>query len=49
MHMLCPEYMCMKLKDLPEDFITMYGLSNKANAKGCYVYIQIKKGMYGLL
>jgi len=27
--MLHPEYTCTKLKDLSEDFITMYGLANK--------------------
>jgi hypothetical protein len=27
--MLHPEYMCTKLKDLPKNSITMYGLANK--------------------
>jgi hypothetical protein len=36
------EYMCMKIKDLPEEFITMYNLANKATSDG-YVYIKIQK------
>ncbi len=35
-----PEYMHMKIKDLPEEFITMYNLVNKATSDG-YVYIRI--------
>jgi hypothetical protein len=45
--MTCPEYMQMKIKDLPEEFITMYNLANKATSDG-YIYIEIQKGMYGL-
>ena len=45
--MTCPEYMRMKIKDLPEEFVTMYNLTNKATADG-FVYIKIQKGMYGL-
>jgi len=41
------EYMRMKIKDLPEEFVTMYNLTNKATANG-FVYIKIQKGMYGL-
>jgi hypothetical protein len=35
-----PEYMRMKIKDLPEEFVTMYNLTNKATANG-FVYIKI--------
>ena len=42
-----PEYMRIKIKDLPEEFVTMYNLTNKATADG-FVYIKIQKGMYGL-
>jgi hypothetical protein len=39
-----PEYMCMKIKDLLEEFVTMYKLADKATSDGC-VYIKIQKGM----
>ncbi len=42
-----PEYMRMKIKDLPKEFVTMYNLANKATSDG-YNYIKIQKGMYGL-
>jgi hypothetical protein len=42
-----PEYMRMKIKDLPEDFIIMINLVDKATSDG-FVYIKIQKGMYGL-
>ena len=42
-----PEYMRMKSKDLPEEFVTMYNLTNKATADG-FIDIKIQKGMYGL-
>jgi hypothetical protein len=42
-----PEYMRMKFKDLPEEFVTMYNLANKATSDR-YVCIKIQKGMYGL-
>jgi len=42
-----PEYMRMKIKDLPEEFVNMYNLTNKATTNG-FVYIKIQKGMYGL-
>jgi hypothetical protein len=42
-----PEYMRMKIKDLPEDFVTMYNLADKAISDG-FIYIKIQKGMYGL-
>ncbi len=37
----------MKIKDLPEEFVTMYNLTNKATSDD-FVYIKIHKGMYGL-
>jgi hypothetical protein len=43
-----PAYMRMKIKDLSEEFVTMYNLPDKATLDG-YVYIKIQKGMYGLL
>jgi hypothetical protein len=42
-----PEYMRMKIKDIPKDFVIMYNLANKATSNG-FVYIKIQKGMYGL-
>ena len=41
------EYMRIKTSDLPKDFIKQYKLDAK-NAKDCYVYIKICKGMYKL-
>ena len=40
--MTCPEYMRMKIKDLLEEFVTMFNLTNKATADG-FVYIKFKK------
>ena len=37
-----PEYMRMKIKDLPEEFVTMYNLTNKATSDG-FVYIKNSK------
>ena len=42
-----PEYMKIKLKYFPPDIISMYNLHDKVHSDG-YVYIKIKKGMYGL-
>jgi hypothetical protein len=42
-----PEYMRMKIKDLPKDFVIMYNLANKATSNG-FAYIKMQKGMYGL-
>jgi len=46
--MTCPEYMRMKIEDLPEECVTTYNLTNKATSDG-FVYIKIQKGMFGLL
>ena len=42
-----PEYMKMKLTDLPTDFADLYKLHNLVDSNG-YVAIKIQKGMYGL-
>ena len=41
------EYMRMKLADLPPDFVNKYNLHDKVTSDG-YVYLEIRKGMYGL-
>ena len=41
------EYMRLKLEDLPKDFIEEYKLRDKVIKDG-YVYVKIRKGMYGL-
>jgi hypothetical protein len=43
----CPEYMRMKIRDLPEECVTLYNLTDKASSDG-FVYIKNQKGMYGL-
>ena len=42
-----PEYMRMKLKDLPTEFVKLYRLTDKVDTNG-YIHIKIQKGMYGL-
>jgi hypothetical protein len=42
-----PEFMRMKLADLPEDFTQIYNLHDLVDNLG-YVWIRIQKGMYGL-
>jgi hypothetical protein len=42
-----PEFMHMKLADLPEEFAQIYKLNDLANTNK-YISIKIKKGMYGL-
>ena len=42
-----PEYMCLKMNDIPEDIIEQYKLREIATSEG-YVYMEITKGMYGL-
>ena len=41
-------YMRLKISDLPQDFIDEYKLHDKTKKDG-YVYLEIHKGMYGLL
>ncbi len=42
-----PEYVRLKLDDIPEEVIVEYKLCQLATPDG-YVYIQVNKGMYGL-
>ena len=42
-----PEYIRVRLADLPDEIIDEYDLRNKANAKG-FIFIEVTKGMYGL-
>eukprot|EP00970_Alexandrium_tamarense_P007415 scaffold1352_cov72-Alexandrium_tamarense.AAC.1 len=41
------EYLRIRLSDIPQEVITEYGLLNKVAADG-YVYLEVRKGMYGL-
>ena len=41
------EYMKIHWKNIPEDIKTQYNLQEKRTENG-YIYIKIKKGMYGL-
>jgi hypothetical protein len=45
--MVRPEYMHMKLKDIPPEFVKIYDLE-KIMAPNGTIYIKIQKGMYGL-
>ena len=42
-----PEFMRMKITDLPSEFVALYKLNDIANQNGT-VYMRIQKGMYGL-
>ena len=42
-----PEYIQIKMSEIPEDVIQEYKLKDIVKADG-YVYCQVKKGMYGL-
>ena len=42
------EYMRLKIAELPQDFIDEYKLQDKKTKDG-YVYLETRKGMYGLL
>jgi hypothetical protein len=42
-----PEFVKIKINDIPEEIIKEYKLCNKVTPKG-YVYIMATKGMYGL-
>ncbi len=42
-----PEYMRMKLSNLPQEFVNLYKLTNIAEDHG-NVYIKVQKGMYSL-
>ena len=41
------EYVRLKIEDIPDEVIVEYGLAHKGTADG-YIYIEIRKGMYGL-
>ena len=41
------KYMKLKLSDFPEDFFTLYNLVSKVDKNG-FVYLEIRRGMYGL-
>ena len=41
------EYMRLKLCDIPEDVSMHYNLETKVKSDG-YVYIEIRRGMYGI-
>ena len=41
------EYMRLKLSNLPDDVVHHYKLANKVTKDG-YVYVEIRRGMYGL-
>ena len=40
------EYLCLPLKDIPEDVIAHYNLKSKATDG--FVFVEVRKGMYGL-
>ena len=42
-----PEYIRVRLSDMPEEIINEYKLREKANAKG-FIFLSVHKGMYGL-
>ena len=42
-----PEFICIKLSDIPDEVINEYKLSEKATKNGS-IYIRAKRGMYGL-
>ncbi len=41
-----PEFMRLKIADMPDDVVEQYQLRDKATKDG-YVYVRIQKGMYG--
>ena len=41
------EYMRIKITDIPNDIIHQYNLQTKVTKDG-YVYVEVRKGMYGL-
>ena len=43
----CPEYVRIKLSDIPLDFVNEYNLRDFVDANG-WVYFEIKNGVYGL-
>ena len=45
--LLRPEYVRIKLSDIPPEIVAKYGLKAMCNNKG-HVFIEVTKGMYGL-
>ena len=45
--MVCPEYMWLKVSDIPAHIIALYKLDKLTTTDG-YVYVLIQKGMYSL-
>jgi hypothetical protein len=43
----CPEYIRIKISNIPEETINEYNLCNKVTESG-HVHIEANKGMYGL-
>ena len=41
------EYMRLKLSNLPDDVVRHYKITDKVTKDG-YVYVEIRRGMYGL-
>ena len=41
------EYMRLKLTELPNNFVQQYNIASKVTRDG-YVYVEIRRGMYGL-
>ena len=42
-----PEFMRLKVADMPDSIITQYNLNDKVTTDG-YVYVRVSRGMYGL-
>jgi hypothetical protein len=42
-----PEYVHIKITDIPEEFILEYGLAGKEDKNG-WIYFEIQQGCYGL-
>ncbi len=42
-----PEFMRLKMADIPKEFIELYNLRQLATPDG-YIYVWVQKGMYGL-
>ena len=47
MSLIRPEYLQVKLTDIPAEIIKEYKLKEKVNKNGC-VFIEVTKGMYSL-
>ena len=41
------EYVCIRIEDIPDEIIVEYGLREKVAVDG-HIYVEIRKGMYGL-